>query len=126
MTKIKSFAALAALIAASAGGSYALAEPTSTPAKPAQAPACDGAACDHSAAAMKHECPMMNHGAMLGVTVQVKKTEQGATLEITAKNAADSDKVLQMAQKVAKHMESGCKGMGGGDHGTHHDGHETH
>ena len=74
-------------------------------------------------------CPLMQHGGMPAVTVKVENTTQGAVLKLEAKAAADAEKVQQMAQMMAKHLEGGgchmMHGEGGpaGDKDGMHKGH---
>lgn len=144
--KTNKLGAMAIVIALSAAGSYALAEPKPAPAKPANAPAtpaapaCDPASCPkdcdmqgmgkHGGMKMgMHECPMMEEG-MPAMTVSAENTKQGATLTLKAKNPAEVAKLQEMAQKMAKHMEAGgCMGQGapgGAGSAGHQHGHGGH
>lgn len=52
-------------------------------------------------------CPM-REGIAPVADVTVEMTDKGALIRLTAKEAADVKKVQEMAQKLAKHMSSGC------------------
>jgi len=147
MTTIRQLALLGFMFLLGAGGSYTFAQSKPAPAKagttettPKPGEACSGEGCKPSADkagmhdGMKkgmHDCPMMQGGAALTMDVTAENTKQGAVIRLVAKNAADVQKVQELAQMMAKHIGTGCEMSGEHEgHGDHdHDkkaGHEHH